>query len=628
MNAPSMKTLQFAKFSFDKAAEALFWVAADAHVVEVNEAACKSLQYSREELLKLSIPEIDPNVTLERWQGMMAHLRVAHSVKLETEHVDSQGRRFPVEVVGNLIVFEGEEFIFSSVRDISERAQAKQALLESEARFRALVEHATEAIVVFDLEAGRFVDFNENACRLFKVQREALLNLGPVDLSPRAQPDGRDSEAVIGERLKRAEMGESPRFEWVHRNAVGEEIPCEVNLTRLPSQKGVLIRGSITDVSHRKRMEAELQKAQKLESLGILAGGIAHDFNNLIGGLFGFLELAMDATQEPLVKRFLDEAVQSIDRARGLTQQLLTFARGGDPLKKVHALPRYLRDTVRFALSGSNVECVFDLHESLWPCAFDENQIAQVIDNLVINAKQAMGGGGTLWVKAENTVLHAGDHGSLEPGAYVRIAIRDQGPGISPAILGRIFDPFFTTKPNGQGLGLSTSYSIVNRHRGSLGVESMVGVGSTFVILLPASPDAKPESVKGLKAEHAGKGLFIVMDDNAAMRLTMCEMLAMAGYETLPAASGEEVLRIYGDLQARGQAISGLLFDLTIPGGMGGRDTLVAVRKLGLNVPAYVVSGYAEDDVVANPKAYGFAGSLRKPFLKAELMALLKTHSP
>jgi two-component system, cell cycle sensor histidine kinase and response regulator CckA len=618
---------RLSQFTIDKTAFSIFWIRPDATFHEVNEAACRTLGYDREELLKLTVSDIDPHVSREMWGHLMSALREKQTDKILSEHRDRNGRLFPVEIVANYAEFDGQEFICTFVRDITERVEAEKALQQSEARFRALVEHASEAIVVYDLESERFVDFNENACQLFKLDRESLLRMNLVSLSPEFQADGRRSTDLAREMLRRAEAGESPRFEWQHRNSLGDLFPCETNLTRLPSLKGVLIRGSITDVTHRRRIEAELQKSQRLESLGILAGGIAHDFNNLIGVLYGSIDLAHHMSREMPVKRHLNEALQSIDRARGLTQQLLTFARGGQPIKKLNALPHFIKETVRFALSGSAVECRFDIPENTWICEIDRNQIGQVIDNLVINAKQAMADGGSLDIQVANVVIDSEIKAALVPGPYVRIAIRDHGPGIPADLQSRIFDPFFTTKPNGQGLGLSTTFSIIHRHRGLIEVESTRGQGSTFTFHLPALPEARLAQGLEKPQAFAGQGIFLVMDDDAAMRQTMSAMLESLGYEALSAASGEETLRLFSELTAKNIPVAGMLFDLTVPGKMGGREAIVEVRKRNKDVPAYVASGYAEEDVMARPQAYGFTASIRKPFLKSDLISMLQSRS-
>jgi len=278
----------------------------------------------------------------------------------------------------------------------------------------------------------------------------------------------------------------------------GSIVHTEVASTYLRNEAGRFeIVGVCRDITARKRTEAEQcrienrrNRAQMLESLGILSGGIAHDFNNLLGGIFGYIDLAREKTREESVVGFLDKAMQTIDRARHLTGQLLTFSKGGSPLKNIEPLFPFIEESVRFVLKGAPVSSSFDIADGLWPCSIDRNQIGQVIENIIVNAQQAMPEGGIIEVSAQNLTVHEKNCQPLPPGEYVRISVKDHGIGIPKELLPRIFDPFFTTKTKGHGLGLATCYSIIKRHGGCIDVESAPGKGSTVHILLPASSDA------------------------------------------------------------------------------------------------------------------------------------------
>jgi CheY-like chemotaxis protein len=314
----------------------------------------------------------------------------------------------------------------------------------------------------------------------------------------------------------------------------------------------------------------------------------------------------------------------TIDRARALTQQLLTFSKGGSPLRKVDRLFPFVQETAMFSLSGANVLCSFKIADDLWPCVFDRNQLGQVIDNIVINARQAMNNGGSLEISAENIVVKEGMHPLLQPGKFVKISLRDTGPGVPDDLLPKIFDPFYTTKEMGHGLGLAVCYSIIRKHDGSLEVESKPGEGCTFRILLPAA-SAQPDKKEVDQAPtHKGSGTIIVMDDEEALRKILASMLESLGYKVVRTTEGQHVLDW---LYAHGSSctdIAGFIFDLTVPGGMGGLETAAHLKKLGIVVPIFVTSGYADDPVMANPEKYGFAASISKPFRMAELSALLK----
>jgi PAS domain S-box-containing protein len=380
------------------------------------------------------------------------------------------------------------------------------------------------------------------------------------------------------------------------------------------------------DITEERRLDESLQRAQKLESLGILAGGIAHDFNNLLGGIFGYINLAQEETDPKNLSIYLAKAMGTIDRARGLTQQLLTFAKGGAPIKRIGDLFPLVRDCTQFALSGSRVSYRFNIPENLWLCDFDKNQISQVIDNIVINAQQAMPDGGTIEVFAEN-IEHIGNLPVPDSGTkFVRISIKDHGVGMPKEMLPRIFDPFYTTKAKGYGLGLATSYSIVNRHGGCIDVESEPGRGSTFHVYLPASPGASEQETVQPAPSHPGKGTIIVMDDEEVIRETTRKMLESLGYHAICALSGTDAVERYVTERGANRKVLGMIFDLTVPGGIGGKDALAAVRMIDRNVPVFVASGYAQDPIMADPGKYGFAASISKPFVKAELGKMLHQH--
>ncbi|NLD94710.1 MAG: PAS domain S-box protein [Fibrobacter sp.] len=383
--------------------------------------------------------------------------------------------------------------------------------------------------------------------------------------------------------------------------------------------------GTTQDITERKNSEAILQKSQKLESLGILAGGIAHDFNNLMGGIFGYIDIAISTSNDNSVQKYLSKALSTIDRAKELTSRLLTFAKGGAPIQKVMPLFPFVQETVQFALSGSSVKSSFTIAHDLRNCNIDKDQIAQVIDNIVINAVQAMPKGGEINVTAENVSLKDKEVPTLDAGTYVRISIQDHGIGIEKENLHKLFVPFYTTKPTGHGLGLATSYSIIHRHHGTIEVNSEAGSGTTVYIYIPATAVMTiTESAES--AAHNGHGLFIVMDDEEVMRDTITVMLEKLGYEVVSTIDGLQTIDTLKKLLPD-KVVTGILLDLTIPGGMGGRETLIAIRKFITTIPVFVVSGYADDPIMKDPSQFGFSGSICKPFRKAELTSMLERYN-
>jgi PAS domain S-box-containing protein len=382
------------------------------------------------------------------------------------------------------------------------------------------------------------------------------------------------------------------------------------------------------DMTEKYRMVEMAQRTDRLESLGILAGGIAHDFNNLLGGIFGYLELAQLEATEPAVRQDLAAAAVTIERARGLTRQLLTFAKGGAPVKRGGNLVPVIKENVRFALSGTNVSCQLDLPDDLWSCVFDPVQVSQVIDNLVINAAQAMPTGGSIEIVARNIALKEGDIPPLAAGPFVKIHIRDTGSGIPPALLQRIFDPFFTTKQTGNGLGLATAYSIVKRHDGTILVDSQPGCGTTFTLYFPAAPALAAAPAPRQVPSQQGRGSILVMDDERALLDVTTKFLASLGYKVLTACDGREAIDLFVRTTSGNHDVVAVILDLTIPGGLGGKEAAAAIRQRDPAMPIFVASGYAQDPIMAAPKEHGFTDSLCKPYTRSDLSALLARHRP
>lgn len=395
-----------------------------------------------------------------------------------------------------------------------------------------------------------------------------------------------------------------------------------------------LMAGYTIDITERKKYEEAIANFQKLESLGILAGGIAHDFNNLLGGILGYIDIAKQTSSEEEVKDYLSKALQTADRAKGLTQQLLTFAKGGDPVKKLSPLFPFIKEIAQFALSGSKIICEYEIQDNLWSCEYDRNQIAQVVDNIIINAKQAMPEGGKITISATNEEILDNNHPVLSSGKYVKMSISDTGVGIPKEILPKIFNPFFTTKVSGHGLGLATAYSIIKKHGGYIEVNSEIGKGTIFTFFLPASsnvPDIvdlqnnfiKEDIDKNIKK---AAGTILIMDDEIVIREVTLKILKSLGYNVISTSNGEEALQIFKADNEKNKEINALLLDLTIQGGLGGKDIIDEILKINKSIPVIVTSGYADDPIIANPQKYGFTASISKPFGRNELDELFRKY--
>ena len=387
------------------------------------------------------------------------------------------------------------------------------------------------------------------------------------------------------------------------------------------------------DETEKRQLAENAQRIERLDALGLLAGGIAHDFNNLLMGVFGHMEIAARNSEAagPAGKA-LREASSALERARRLTQQLLTFARGGTPQRHFQRIDGFLRDGASFALAGSPVACEFHLPEDLWTCHFDDAQLSQVVENVVINARQAMmPEGGRLLIRGANVALADPRPSSLKPGCYVRISIHDHGPGIPAEILPRIFDPFFTTKEAGTGLGLATSHSILLQHQGGIEVESQPRKGTTVHLWIPADPAATPtapaeDGASPASATVRAEGLILIMDDEPAVRAVTGGMLKLLGYPSCAVADGERALEFCQELMEADRPIAAIILDLTIPGGMGGLEVIGPLRALFPALPIFAATGYSSDPVVADPARFGFTASISKPFTIAELGATLGSH--
>ena len=379
-------------------------------------------------------------------------------------------------------------------------------------------------------------------------------------------------------------------------------------------------------------MEEELLRARKLESLGVLAGGIAHDFNNFLTVVQVSIELAKTQLDSAAsVRAILEQTASACESAVFLSSQLLTFARGGAPIRRLSSVAQLIGDAVHLARAGAAVTISVDIADDLWSAEVDAGQISQVFHNILLNAKQAMPGGGVIDVRAENVVLR-GDQ-EHRSGAHVRISISDYGSGIAADILPRIFDPYFTTKPSGSGLGLATAYAIVSKHGGRLSVESTYGKGTTFVVELPAASvvgdrpplqfSPAPKSQRGALLWR-GTGRLLVMDDQETLRLLLTHVLTILGYEVLSARDGAEAIDLYEAATASGRRFDAVMLDLTVSGGMGGVETAHRLKELDPAVRLIASSGYSDAPVMASFRDYGFDDVLPKPWTLAQLSEVFR----
>jgi len=493
----------------------------------------------------------------------------------------------------------------STFVDISERKKMERALAESEELFHTLCESAPIGIFQTDREGNRI--YCSPRCKeITGITFGEGLGEGWQRL---IHPEDRE-EVLKSERLFSA-SGEPYWLEYRLLAHHDETVWIRVLASPLKSPDGTVTGyvGTVEEITELRQVREEVQKSQKLESLGVLAGGIAHDFNNILTTILGNVSLArMQLNDSEKIAKRLTEVENAAARAKDLSQQLLTFARGGEPVKRSVEIAPLLHEAAEFAVHGSPVRCEYVMEEGLLPVEADEGQLRQVFHNLVINAVQSMPDGGTVSISAEN----AGS--SLENGSFIEISVADTGTGIPEQHLQRIFDPYFTTKQQGSGLGLAVCYSIIKKHGGSINVKSTLGKGSFFKVTLPALEQAPVVDAQPSADESRGPLRVLVMDDEEQVREILQDMLEELGYQSECTANGTEAVELYRKRKEEGRPFSAVILDLTIPGGVGGKDAIKSLIEIDPEVNAVVSSGYSTDPILASYREYGFRAVLGKPY--------------
>jgi PAS domain S-box-containing protein len=507
--------------------------------------------------------------------------------------------------------------------------EAQQALAAEKERLTVTLRSIAEGVIATDLY-GNVRLLNRAAEMLTGWRQDEALGKPLGEVFRNVDPDSREpydnSVHTVASSDQPVGVGRSALL--VSRDGSARPIE-EVSAPLRDDGRTIGMVLAFRDSSDTIKIQEERAKASKLASLGLLAGGIAHDFNNILTAILGNISLAR-ALSPPAeqLDSALTEAERACIRARQLTQQLLTFAKGGAPIKKTLRLDRLLTESASLALSGSSVSWSALVDPDLWPVKADEGQLSQVFNNIIINAQQAMPRGGRVSLTAEN-IFEPGDRWEyglkVTAGPYVKVSTRDEGTGIPEKDRGRIFEPYFSTKEKGSGLGLATSHSIVKNHGGYITVISAVGEGTTVSVCLPAVLAGKvDDAVESVEAEPLGGGRVLVLDDEAPIRALATSLLRLLGYEAETVGSGEAAIERYKSAQAQGRPFDVVMLDLTIPGGMGGREVIQALVELDPHVKAIVFSGYTQDAVMASYREYGFKAVVPKPFTPRELSKALR----
>ncbi len=563
------------------------------------------------------------------WPNVEAALKgTEQNIERVVSFPDSRTRNVDITYVPDIDESGSVRGCFALALDITKRKRAEEALAESEARFRAFVEHAPEAITMLDVDTGLYVDANPRAETLHGLGREKLINkIGPADLSPEYQPDGRLSTDAARDYLKRALHGEFPKFEWMHVTPDGKETLCEVSLVKLPDPQRNLVRASIADITERKAADERLRQAQKMEAVGQLTGGVAHDFNNLLAVMSGHAEmLELRAGDDDQLLSGLGAIRRSVMRGASLTQRLLAFSRkqplmpiSADIAEMAHGLEELFQRTL-----GETIDLNVGFEEDLWAATVDPNQLENAMLNLAINARDAMPDGGTLSIRGANVVLgdaHAGQGEDILPGDYVQISVSDTGCGMTRENLKKAIEPFFTTKGvgKGSGLGLSMVYGFAKQSGGHMAIDSEVGRGTTVKLFLPRSQDeVSPIGVTdAIQPPAGGSEWILVVEDDPNVREIPVTTFLNQGYQVIEAADGEAAIACLRE----GQRIDLIFTDLVLPGGMNGVEIAKEAKRIQPNIKVIYATGYVDNEVMKKGELEPGATLVSKPY---ELVRLLK----
>lgn len=517
--------------------------------------------------------------------------------------------------------------------DITELMATKEAVANEKERLALTLRSIAEGVVATDSDGGITL-MNKVAEELTGWSRGEALGRAVCQIINIQKKEETDSCPDIFKKI----LSHNSGFKRVSQTTLisrnGQERLISLSAAPIRKETQSLPSGSILvfrDITQEKKMELKIINAQRIESLGIVAGGIAHDFNNLLTAILGNISLAkllVDGNDK--IVTLLNHTEQASCRAKNLTNQLLTFAKGGAPVTTLTSTRSLIEESARFSSSGSNITCHFFIPDNLWHIKVDEGQIGQVIQNLVINAVQAMINGGSVVIGADNIILDKNNENSLRAGRYIKIYVKDSGEGIESQHLDKIFEPYFTTKETGHGLGLAICYSIIKKHDGLITVESEQGTGSIFSLYLPAADqqlfelsgqELQPEKKESTLPRH---DKLLVMDDEAIIRDIASQMLNYLGYSVELASDGQEALTKYRQAVKQGVPFAAVIMDLTIPGGMGGKETMEHLLRMDPEIKAIVSSGYAHDPIMADFRMHGFKGVLPKPFSMDKLSNILK----
>lgn len=595
----------------------------DGSFIYTNQTWKDTLGYNDEDLKTLKIMDIVDKGCRDQCKVIFAQLINGVNIERnETTFLTKDGKKIIVEGQCTTHFENGKATRMTGFfRDISDRTRQEQALRESEIRYRDLFENAHDIIQIVHPD-GKLLYVNDSWRQTFGYKEDEIDTLSIFDI---ISPDCQGHCQATFTKVITEQKTHYINTVFVDKN--GKKVIIEGNaICKFEDGTPLYTQCIFRDITEKKKMEEELIKTQKLESVGIFAGGIAHDFNNLLQAIIGNISLAkMHLNAKDKAYALLKKTEKASLLAQNLTQQLLTFSKGGDPIKSVTAIDKLLEEASSFSLRGSNVKCEYEMETDLWPAEVDKGQLGQVAQNLAINASQAMPDGGILTISASNSTIAENEIFNLPGGKYIKITFHDQGSGISEENIAKIFDPYFSSKKKGSGLGLAITYSIISNHGGQISVDSKLGKGSTFTIYLPAAATnsvmAHEDTTTKQTSQHHGR--FLLLDDEELIIEILRDMLEFLGCTTDAVSDGCQAVELYGEAMKKGTPYAGVIMDLTIPGGMGGKETMVQLQQIDPHVKAIVSSGYANDPIMANFRKYGFCAVVPKPYTVEDLSQAL-----
>jgi len=621
--------------AFEASLDAIVAVNQDGKITLFNQVAEELFQYSSREVINQPVKMLIRESISDVHQGRMEKFlskgvgQCGHIAK-RTERIfrRKDGSLFEAEVTMSGGRSDEKRLIVASIVDITERKRIETALKKSEEQYRLFLQNFSG--IAYRGNIDSMPEFYHGKVEeITGYTAEELLSGSPSWKDIVYPEDLAAHNNEFGKLETLANYSSQREYRIIHKDRQIRWVREYVANRSDSSGKPVFYEGTVYDITNHKLTQTELIKMKNLESIGTLAGGIAHDFNNLLMAVTGYISLAKTRLHpEDKAYELLSEAERISFMGKDLTQQLITFSKGGEPAKKVITLYQLVKDTTEAALSGSNITCKYIMPENLYQVEGDEAQIRQVINNIIVNAKEAMVRGGTIVIRAANTFVKPDDKIPLPQGEYAHISIEDEGMGVPEDCLSKIFDPYYTTKimgaQKGMGLGLAVVYSILKKHNGCVTVDSTTHVGTIFHIYLPAyKKETKVRSIVK-KASQNMKSKILFMDDEKIIRDIAEQIIHNIGYDAILAQHGIEAIELFKRERQLGGRFEAVILDLTVKGGMGGRETLKKLIEIDPDIKAIITSGYTNDPVIAKYRDYGFLGAITKPYKANDLKELLE----